>query len=90
MARTEHLPIYKSAYNPCLYAEQVVHGFSRYHRYILSADLRDRARPGLNLVVGVVRASARRGENGVRHRSVTVLNPAQERDAAKKTRLPSA
>jgi len=40
MARTEHLPIYKSAYDLCLYLEQVVHGFSRYHKYTLGADLR--------------------------------------------------
>ena len=25
MAQTEHLPIYKSAYDLCLYLEQVVH-----------------------------------------------------------------
>ncbi len=32
MAQTEHSPIYKSAYDLCLYIEQVVHGFSRYHK----------------------------------------------------------
>ena len=40
MANTEHLPIYKSSYDLCLYLEQVVHGFSRYHKYSLGADLR--------------------------------------------------
>ena len=44
MAQTEHLPIYKAAYDLCLYLEQVVHGFSRYHKYSLGADLRDGAR----------------------------------------------
>ena len=43
MAQTEHLPIYKAAYDLCLYLEQVVHGFSRYHKYSLGADLRDGA-----------------------------------------------
>ena len=31
MAQSEHLPIYKASYDLCLYFEQVVHGFSRYH-----------------------------------------------------------
>lgn len=45
MAQTEHLPIYKSAYDLCLYFEQVVRNFSRYHKYSLGADLRDGALP---------------------------------------------
>jgi len=44
MARTEHLPIYKASYDLCLYLEQVVHGFSRYHKHTLGTDLRDGAR----------------------------------------------
>lgn len=43
MAQTEHLPIYKSAYDLCLCLEQVGHNFSRYHKYTLGADLRDGA-----------------------------------------------
>jgi len=31
MAQAEHLPIYKSAYDLCLYFEQAVRNFSRYH-----------------------------------------------------------
>jgi len=57
MAQTEHLPIYKSTYDLCLYLEQVVHNFSRYHKYALGADLRDGTRRALKLVV---RANARR------------------------------
>lgn len=57
MARTEHLPLYKSAYDLCLYLEQVVRNFSRYHKYSLGADLRDGGRRVLRLVV---RANARR------------------------------
>ena len=57
MAYTEHLPIYKSAYDLCLWLEQVVRGFSRYHKYSLGSDLRDGARRVLKLVV---RANARR------------------------------
>ena len=40
MARTEHLPIYQASYDLCLYLEQVVHGFSRYHKGTLGTDLR--------------------------------------------------
>jgi len=39
MAQTEHLPIYKSAYDLCLYFEQVVRNFSRYHKYSLALFL---------------------------------------------------
>ena len=60
MARTEHLPIYKQAYDLCLYIEQVVRGFARYHKpalsseqreciegYTIGTDLRDTARPSI-------------------------------------------
>jgi len=57
MAQTEHLPIYKTTYDLCLYLEQIVQHFSRYHKYALGADLRDGARRALKLVV---RANARR------------------------------
>ena len=57
MAQTERLPIYKSAYDPCLYFEQVVRNFSRYHKYSIGADLRNCAREVLKLVV---RANSRR------------------------------
>ena len=64
MAYTEHLPIYKSAYDLCLWLEQVVWGFSRYHKYSLKSDLRDGARRALKLVV---RANARRDKLVVVH-----------------------
>ncbi|MCI0453428.1 MAG: four helix bundle protein, partial [Candidatus Dadabacteria bacterium] len=59
---TEHLPIYKSAYDLCLYFEQVVRNFSRYHKYSLGADLRDGAREVLKLVV---RANSRREKSPI-------------------------
>jgi hypothetical protein len=62
MAQTEHLPIYKAAYDLCLYLEQAVRQFSRYHKYTLGADLRDGARRTLKLVV---RANARRDKGPV-------------------------
>ncbi|MGQ0593817.1 MAG: four helix bundle protein [Gammaproteobacteria bacterium] len=57
MAQSEHLPIYKRSYDLCLYLEQVVRGFSRYHKYTLGADLREGARRVLKLIV---RANGRR------------------------------
>jgi hypothetical protein len=62
MAQTEHLPIYKASYDLCLYLEQVVRNFSRYHKYALGADLRGSARTVLKLVV---RANARADKTAV-------------------------
>ena len=56
MAHTEHLPIYKAAYDLCLWLEQVVRGFPRYHKYASGSDLREGSRRILRLVV---RANAR-------------------------------
>ncbi len=57
MAQTEHLPIFKQAYDLCLYLDQVVRSFPRYHKYALGADVRDCARRLLRLIV---RANSRR------------------------------
>ena len=57
MAQKEHLQIYKSAYDVCLYFEKILLNFSRYHKYSIGADLRDGAREVLKLVV---RANSRR------------------------------
>jgi len=57
MAHTEHLPLYKAAYDLCLYFEQIVRNFSRYHKFGIGADLRDGARRVLRLIV---RANGRR------------------------------
>ena len=54
--------MYKSSYDLCLYLEQVVRNFSRYHKYSLGAVLRDGARRVLKLVV---RANARREKEEV-------------------------
>jgi hypothetical protein len=40
MAQSEHLPIYKRACDLCLYFEQVVRNFSRYHKPALSSAYR--------------------------------------------------
>jgi hypothetical protein len=44
MARSEHLPIYKKAMEIALYFEQIVRNFSRYNKYTLGAELRNKSR----------------------------------------------
>lgn len=56
MARSDHLPIYKASYDLCLWFEQLVLGFSRFHKFSIGSDLRDGSRRMLRLVV---RANAR-------------------------------
>jgi hypothetical protein len=62
MAQTEHLPIYKATYDCCLYFEQLVRNFPRYHKYSIGQDLRDGARRVLKLIV---RANARGDKSSV-------------------------
>ena len=47
----ENLPIYKSSVQLCVYIEQSVQKFSRYHRYQLGADLRRQSRALVSLVI---------------------------------------
>ncbi len=51
MARYEHLPIYKKAFDLNLYFEQIVRHFSRYHKYTLGTELRERARTIVKLII---------------------------------------
>lgn len=51
MARYEHLPIYKKAMDVAIYMEKVVTGFSRYHKYTLGTDLRNKSREIVSLIV---------------------------------------
>ena len=44
MSRYEHLPIYKAALDLTVHFEQVVAGFSRYHKYTLGTELREGSR----------------------------------------------
>jgi len=41
VARYEHLPIYKAALDAAVHFENVVAGFSRYHKYALRTELRN-------------------------------------------------
>lgn len=51
MARYEHLPIYKQALDVAVHFERVVAGFSRYHKYTLGTELRNKSREIVALVV---------------------------------------
>jgi len=55
MARYEHLPIYKQALDVAVHFEKVVAGFSRYHKYTLGTELRNKSR---NIVSLIVKANA--------------------------------
>ena len=54
MAHYEHLPIYKSALDLCIYFEKVVRHFDRHHKYVIGADLR---RLGIKAVMLVIQAN---------------------------------
>jgi len=51
MARYEHLPIYKQALDVAVHFERVVAGFSRYHKYTLGSELRNKSRDIVSLIV---------------------------------------
>lgn len=53
MARYEHLPIYRDALAFAVHIEQVVAGFSRYHKYTLGTELRQTSRHSVQLIMGV-------------------------------------
>lgn len=64
MARYEHLPIFREAYDLALYFEKLVRGFSRYDKYTLGADLRNLSREVLRLI---------QRANSERERAATLL-----------------
>jgi len=51
MARYEHLPIYKKAMDLTIYFEKVVRGFSRYNKYTLGSELREKSRDIVGLII---------------------------------------
>ncbi len=50
MAKYEHLPIFKKAYDLTLYFEKIVRNFSRYHKYSVGAEIRELSREVLRLI----------------------------------------
>lgn len=51
MAKYEHLPIYKAAFDLLVYFEKIVANFSRYNKYTHGQALRDLSREILTLIV---------------------------------------
>ena len=51
MARYEHLPIYKKAFDLVLYFEKIVRNFSRYNKYTFGTDLRNLSREILKRII---------------------------------------
>ena len=51
MARYEHLPIYRVAFDLAVHLEKIVYHFSRYHKYTLGTELRNRSREILDCVI---------------------------------------
>ena len=44
LARYDYLPIYKKAFDLCVFFEKLVKSFSRYDKYVLGTDLRNKSR----------------------------------------------
>jgi len=51
MARYEHLPIFREAYDLTVHIEKIVRNFSRYHKYTLGTDLRNKSRGILEKII---------------------------------------
>ena len=51
MARYEHLPIYQKAMDLTIYFEKIVGNFSRYHKYTLGTELREKSRDIVELII---------------------------------------
>jgi len=64
MAQYEHLPIYKKAMDLAIYIENIVRGFSKYHKYTLGTDLRNLSRTVVRLIIKA---------NSEKERSATLL-----------------
>ena len=62
MARYEHLPIYKQAMEVAVYFEKIVAGFSRYHKYTLGTELRNKSREVVVLIIKANSAAERQPE----------------------------
>jgi hypothetical protein len=51
MARYDHLPIYRAAFDLAVHIEKLVRQFSRYHKYTLGTELRDGSRRILERII---------------------------------------
>lgn len=59
MSQHEQLAIFRAAYDFVVHIETIVHGFSRYHKYSIGAELRQASR---TILRSIVRANYARKE----------------------------
>ncbi len=52
MARYEHLPIYRPAFDLAVHIEKIVHNLNRCHKYTLGSELRNGSRGILERIIG--------------------------------------
>lgn len=76
MARYEHLPIFREAYDLAVHIEKIVRNFGRYHKYTLGTDLRNKSREILEKIVKA---------NNARDRASHLLELREELEALKVT-----
>lgn len=62
MARYEHLPIYRKAFDLLVWLENAVRNFPRYYKYSLGQDLRNSARGIVRSIVRANQKTNRRAE----------------------------
>ena len=62
MARYEHLPIYRAAFDLAVHVEKIVRNFSRYHKYSLGTELRDGSRRILERIIAANSSRDRRAQ----------------------------
>ena len=60
MARYDHLPIYRAAFDLAVHLEQIVRHFDRYHKYTLGTDLRTSSRRILERIIEANESRERR------------------------------
>ncbi len=57
MARYDHLPIYRAAFDLAVHLEKIVRNFNRYHKYTLGTELRQSSR---GILEGIIEANTSR------------------------------
>lgn len=60
MARYEHLPIFRAAFDLAVHIEKIVRNFDRYHKYSIGTELRERTRALVERIIRANEASAER------------------------------
>ena len=51
MARYEHLPIFRAAFDLAVHLEKIVRNFSRYHKYTIGTELRNHSQRVMTQVI---------------------------------------